>query len=91
MTPHFLICFSLAWLITNGWAYIGFLIGSLFKWHWLTGVSLTYLGFLWMPFTPEKIVTIIIAMALSRFFFPDDDENLRAIETIKHHRRKKQP
>ena len=56
----------MAWLLTNGWAYIAAAMGALFRMHLLTAVSSAYLAFLWLPGTPEKMVTLAIACALYR-------------------------
>ena len=50
--------FFLAWLVTNGWAYILAAIGT----GWIRGIAATYLGLLWLPFTPEKLITIPLAI-----------------------------
>ena len=61
-----LLCFVVAWMITNGWAYILLGIGLLFRADLLTGIATAYLGILWLPFTPEKIVTLAIAYRLRK-------------------------
>ena len=63
---RFIFCFIIAWLITNGWAYLGAALGALFRIRLLTAVSSAYLAFLWFPGTPEKMVTLAIACALYR-------------------------
>ena len=74
--PRFLFCFGIAWLITNGWSYILFGIGTYFPIGWMLAASTAYLAFLWIPFSPEKIVTVGIAMGLLRVFFPNDKKRL---------------
>lgn len=59
-----LICILIAWMITNGWAYLALGIGILFDIRVLTSVASGYLALLWLPFTPEKIVTVAIASRL---------------------------
>ena len=44
-TPRFLLCFGIAWLITNGWSYILFGIGTYFQIGWMIAVSTAYLAF----------------------------------------------
>jgi hypothetical protein len=65
-----LICFGLAWMITNGWAYIMLGLGMLLKIRILTVISSGYLTFLWLPCTPEKIVTVAISCKLLKILFP---------------------
>lgn len=79
LNPRLLLCLSIAWMITNGWSYILFGIGTLFGIGWMTAVSGAYLAFLWFPFTPEKIILFAIAIALFRRLFPDDQNTLAVL------------
>ncbi|MBQ1533194.1 MAG: hypothetical protein IIZ64_00060 [Erysipelotrichaceae bacterium] len=63
------LCIAIAWFITNGWAYVCVFLGMRWKMAFLTAVASAYLTFLWLPFTPEKIVTLWIAHRLSRIVF----------------------
>ncbi len=76
LNPRLIICVGIAWLITNGWSYIMMGIGTYFGIGWMIAVSGAYLAFLWLPFTPEKLITALIAIALLRFFFPSDEKTL---------------
>ncbi len=80
---HFLLCFGIAWLITNGWSYIALGIGTFLGWPWLIAVSSAYLALLWIPFTPEKLITVMIAMLLLRWIFPKDRNALELLENLK--------
>ena len=51
-------------------------LGTFFEVTWMVAVSGAYLAFLWLPITPEKVVTLAIAMALLRFLFPHDEKTL---------------
>lgn len=74
--PRLLLCVAIAWFITNGWSYILFGVGSYFGIHWMVAVAGSYLAFLWLPISPEKIVTFAIAIALLRLLFPNDQKTL---------------
>jgi len=74
--PRLLLCVGLAWIITNGWSYILLGLGTIFQINWMIAVSSAYLAFLWFPFTPEKIVTFIIAIFLLKVLFPKDQKTL---------------
>lgn len=76
LNPHFLICFGIAWLITNGWSYILLALGTFLGITWMVAVAGAYMTFLWFPFTPEKLLTVIISMALLRRLFPNDEKTL---------------
>ena len=80
LNPHLLICFGIAWMITNGWSYLFLFFGSIFKIRWMFVVATAYLGFLWIPFTPEKIVTVIISIFLLKIIFPNDTRTLAILE-----------
>ncbi len=78
--PRLIICFMIGWLITNGWSYILFGIGTYLEIPWMIAVSGAYLAFLWLPISPEKIVTFAIAIALLRWLFPNDEKTLAVLK-----------
>ena len=80
--PRLLLCVAIAWLITNGWSYILFGVGSYFGIHWMTAVAGAYIAFLWLPISPEKIVTFAIAIALLRLLFPNDQKTLAVLKGL---------
>ena len=80
--PRLLLCFGIAWMITNGWSYVFIGVGTFFNIPWMAAVGGAYLTFLWFPFTPEKIITIAIAIALLRVLFPNDEKTLGALRTM---------
>ncbi|MDO5439574.1 MAG: hypothetical protein Q4F09_06095 [Erysipelotrichaceae bacterium] len=80
--PRFLLCFGLAWMLTNGWAYLFVLLGPALHLPFLTTVGGGYLALLWLPFTPEKLLTVAIAVRLLKLFFPEDRETLRQLLDI---------
>lgn len=77
--PRFLLCFFLAWLITNGWSYLLLIAGALFEINWMKAVSSAYIAILWLPISPEKLITIAIAIVLLRALFPRDQKTLAAL------------
>ena len=95
LNPRLVLCFGIAWIITNGWSYIMLVLGTYFGIEWMIAVAGAYLTFLWFPFTPEKIITAIIAMVLLRFLFPKYQKTLAILTNIynkakeKFHSRKK--
>ncbi len=93
LNPHFILCFIIGWLLTNGWAYIAMGIGTYLKIGWLIAVAGAYMSFLWFPFTPEKIVTLIIAIEFLKILFPNDKRTLAVLielkERLKQKRNKK--
>ncbi len=83
LNPRFLLCFGLAWLITNGWSYVLFTIGTFFKIEWMMWVSGAYLAFLWLPLSPEKLVTVAIAVFLLNRLFPEDEKTLAVLKNMR--------
>ncbi|MBQ7896385.1 MAG: hypothetical protein IJ364_07530, partial [Oscillospiraceae bacterium] len=80
--PRFLLCFGLAWIITNGWSYIMFGLGTYLNIGWMIAVSGAYLTFLWFPFSPEKLATVTISMLLLRRLFPNDEKTLAVLREL---------
>lgn len=83
LNPRLLLCFGLAWLITNGWAYIAVAFGAMYDISALTTIGATYLAFLWLPVTPEKIITVIISIHLLKKIYPEDTKTLAKLYELK--------
>ena len=83
LNPRLLLCFGIAWIITNGWAYITVAIAAWLKLEWLAAIAGGYLAALWIPFTPEKIITVIIAIFLLKLLFPNDKKTLEKLHNMK--------
>ncbi len=81
LNPRLLLCWGLAWMITNGWSYVLLALGTWLGNGWMIGIASAYLAFLWLPISPEKLVTFAIALALLRWLFPNDEKTLA---TLKH-------
>ncbi len=77
--PRLLFCFGIAWMITNGWCYVIAALGKFFDITWMMVVGASYAGLLWLPFTPEKILTVIIAIFLLKLIFPHDKNTLAVL------------
>lgn len=82
VNPHLLLCCGAAWIITNGWSYITLAIGTWLDIGWMQAVAGGYIAFLWLPGTPEKIVTVAITIALLRWWFPDDEKTLAVLKEM---------
>ena len=79
--PRLLLCFGIAWMITNGWGYVALCLGIRFHIRWLQILGGAYLGLLWLPFTPEKIATVMITIFLLRRLFPKDEKTLGVLSS----------
>ena len=69
LKPTMLLSFAIAWMLTNGWAYVLLGIGIWGNVTWAYTVGAGYLALLWMPFTPEKLITIPLALAIQKILF----------------------
>ncbi len=88
--PRLLLCVFVAWMITNGWSYVLLAVGTLYQIEWMVAVSGAYLAFLWLPVSPEKIVTVLIAMVLLKWLFPQDEKTLGVLKELwEKHKKKK--
>ena len=79
LNPRLLLCFGIGWMITNGWSYVLLGLGTWFENEWMIGIASAYLAFLWLPVSPEKLVTVTIAIALLRWLFPGDQKTLAVL------------
>lgn len=82
--PRLLLCFGIGWIITNGWSYAMMGVGVYFNIEWMMVVSGAYLAFLWLPISPEKLVTVAIAILLLRWLFPNDQKTLAVLVELKN-------
>ena len=80
--PRLLLCLGIGWIITNGWSYVMLAIGTIFQIKWMMAIAGAYMTFLWFPFTPEKLGTVIIAMFLLKRLFPNDTKTLKILHDL---------
>ncbi len=83
VNPRLLLCFGLAWIITNGWSYVMLALGTCLGIKWMVAVAGGYIAFLWLPISPEKIITVAITIALLRFLFPNDKRTLGKLKALR--------
>ena len=77
--PHLLICVGIAWFLTNGWCYLFVFLGTWLRIPWLAAVGSAWAALLWLPFTPEKLLTLAISVFLLRALFPKDQKTLQVL------------
>lgn len=70
------VSFLLAWSITNGWCYIFIILGTWLKIKWMRITGWTYLAFLWLPTTPEKLITVPLSVAIKKILFKKSKKNV---------------
>lgn len=81
LNPRLLLCFGIAWMITNGWSYLMLAVGTWLGVPWMIAVASAYLAILWLP-SPEKILTCAIAILLLRLLFPKDKYTLGVLQDM---------
>jgi len=70
----YLISFSIAWIITNGWAYVLAIMGFAFaKW---------YIAFLWSPLTAEKAITFPLSGIIHKILWQESNERIKLSNKI---------
>lgn len=79
LNPRLLFCFGIAWFITNGWSYLFAALGTFLGITWMYVIGFSWMAILWLPFSPEKIVTLFITVLLLRWLFPKDQRTLAVI------------
>ena len=80
LNPRLLLCLFVAWMITNGWSYVFVALGTLLDITWMVVTGTAYMSLLWVPFTPEKILTVVIAIFLMRAIFPKDEKTVAVLK-----------
>ena len=64
-------------MITNGWAYILLVLGLTLHINVMYAIAMAYITFIWLPVTPEKIITVTIALFLVKVLFPEHNQELQ--------------
>ena len=61
-----LVCYLPFWFIFTGWTYVALAIGN----TWWKTASGVWLAWMWMPWCPEKLITIPLTIWLHKKLFP---------------------
>ena len=83
LSIKFVVCFVLAWAIVNGWSIAFIIIGALCDIGWMLNVGVAYQAFWYLPFTPEKLITIPMAMWFNYKLFKDE-KNAQLLSNMKN-------
>ena len=68
----FLVSYLIPFSLINGWAWIGTILMPIIGSNWFTIAASTWLAILWMPCTPEKLITIPMAIWIHHLLFKND-------------------
>lgn len=80
LTVKMIISFAIAWFITNGHAYMLFGWGMIDDIEWMKWYGGAYVAILYMPFTPEKIITIPLGVWFYKILFRKTIDKRRLIK-----------
>ena len=72
LKPKMLIVFGGVWLVSSGWTWIFIAIGAYFKIGWMWKLGSTALGILFLPFCPEKLITVPFSIWLYKKLFKEE-------------------
>lgn len=61
-----LVCYLPFWFVFTGWTYVALAIGN----TWWKTASGVWLAWMWMPWCPEKLITIPLTIWLHKKLFP---------------------
>lgn len=78
---RFLVSYSIPFMLVNGWAWIGVFMFPYVK-NWFTITSVSWMAFLWAPFTPEKLFTIPIAIWIHTQLFKHDPKTREQLQKM---------
>lgn len=70
----FLISYIIPFMIVNGWAWIGAILLPFIGANWFTVASTTWLSILFLPFCPEKLITLPLAIFIHKRLFKNDEK-----------------
>lgn len=80
---RFLVAYFIPFMLINGWAWIGFALMPVIGSNWYTIASTTWLGILWLPCTPEKLITIPMAIFIhTKLFGPKDPKTREDLDKL---------
>lgn len=69
-TSKMIPCLIIAWIITNGWAYVFIALGPRIGATWMTIAGTAWATILWMPWTLEKpLITIPLSLLIYRLIY----------------------
>ena len=68
------------WFLMSGWTYLFIFLGMKYQINWMLISGSTWAGVLWLPCTPEKIITIPLTLLLYTKIF--GNKNTKTIEKL---------
>ena len=74
-----LIIYVPIWFIMSGWTYLFIYLGTRHHVGWMLAAGTFWATVLWLPFTPEKLITIPLTMLVYVKWRGHSDEKLEAM------------
>ena len=74
-----LIIYVPIWFIMSGWTYLFIYLGTRHHIGWMLAAGTFWATVLWLPFTPEKLITIPLTLYLYVKLFGKGNEKLEAM------------
>ena len=71
-----LIIYVPIWFIMSGWTYLFIYLGTKYKIGWMLAAGTFWATVLWLPFTPEKLITVPLTLYLYVKLFGSGNEKL---------------
>lgn len=65
------------------------IVGGFLKIGWMLKIGAAYYAFLWLPCTPEKLITIPLAIGIHKKLFKKDFKNLHNLTKMYEREKKK--
>lgn len=75
-----LLVYTPIWFLMSGWTYLFIFLGMKYNMQWMLIAGSTWAGILWLPCTPEKIITIPLTLYLYTKIF--GNKNKKTIEKL---------
>ena len=79
---RFLVSYSIPFMVVNGWAWIGVILIPVIGMNWFTSASLSWQAILWLPCTPEKLITIPATIFIQTRLFKNDKKTKAQLEEM---------
>ena len=75
-----LVIYLPIWFIMSGWTYLFIFLGTKYGVGWMLAAGTFWATVLWLPFTPEKLITIPLTLYLYvKLFGHKESEKLEAM------------
>ena len=80
-----LIIYLPIWFLMSGWTYLFIFLGTKYHVGWMLASGTFWATVLWLPFTPEKLITIPLTLYLYvKLFGHKESEKLEAMVLEAH-------